>query len=28
VRLQAAYELARAMKGADRINVRRLTPAA
>ena len=28
VRLQAAYALARAMKGADRINVRRLTPAA
>jgi len=28
VRLQAAYALARAMKGADRINVRRLTPVA
>lgn len=28
VRVQAAYELARAMKGADRIHVRRLTPAA
>ena len=28
VRLQAAYDLAQAMKRADRINVRRLTPAA